>query len=371
MCNGPIPTAPGPIRWPPAFPVYFTLVNGTPAIQQSTIQMTFNGTSVSPSRTPDERDQHRRELPAHGLPANHQLHRHRSIGLGGRLRPLQHQRLQLHLLRHESLAPLWSLAPGSRPYLTNDSATSSALEAGMAYNPVTAHLVVGSLINTNTLRGFYILDALTGNDLGQLPQTNSSGVNVFSPLASGVNYPGYSIGVAADGAIYAASRQTTTSQKYAIYRWASETSAVSVAYGPTTVGTLPFGYDFCVRGAGTSTQIIVGQGNSPSGGTYAILFTTANGTTFSFTAFGSIAGNSDYYGGIAFGTNGTFYAGGFPSTALEYVNYTNKTTLATYPLAAQSGLSFGPLGVDLVNGRVIVLATSTTAGTAIVSTCLT
>ena len=261
------------------------------------------------------------------------------------------------------LAPLWSLAPGSRPYLTNDSATSSALEAGMAYNPVTAHLVVGSLINTNTLRGFYILDALSGNDLGQLPQTNSSGVNVFSPLAAGVYYPGYSIGVASDGAIYAASRQQTTSQKFAIYRWASETSAVSVAYGPTTVGSLPFGYDFCVRGAGTSTQIIVGQGNSPAGGSYAILFTTANGTTFSFTAFGSISGNSDYYGGIAFGTNGTFYAGGFPSTALEYVNYSNKTTLATYPLAAQSGLSFGPLGVDLVNGRVIALATATTAGT--------
>jgi hypothetical protein len=233
----------------------------------------------------------------------------------------------------------------------------------MAYNPVTGHLIVGSLVNSTTLRGFYVLDALTGNDLRQLPQTNSSGVNVFSPMASGVNYPGYSIGVADDGAIYAASRQKDSSQKFAIYRWASETSAVSVAYGPTTVGSQPFGYDFRVRGAGTSTQIIVGQGNSSSPQNFALLFTTANGSTFAFSAFGPIAGNSDYYGSIAFGTNGTCYAGGFPSTALEYLNYSNKTTLATYPLAAQSGLSFGPFGVDLANGRAIMLGTSTTAGT--------
>ena len=33
-------------------PVYFTLVNGTPAVQQNTIQMTFNGTTVSPTVTP-------------------------------------------------------------------------------------------------------------------------------------------------------------------------------------------------------------------------------------------------------------------------------------------------------------------------------
>ena len=49
----------------------------------------------------------------------------------------------------------------------------------MGYNPVTGHLIVGSLVFYNSLRGFYILDAVSGNDLGQLPQTNSSGVNVF------------------------------------------------------------------------------------------------------------------------------------------------------------------------------------------------
>ena len=344
-------------------PVYFTLVDGTPAVQQSSIQMTFNGTSVSPTITP----MNGTNIVVSYMPTSFQRTSNTTATVqlvwADTSGHYNTNAFSFTFYGAETLAPLWNLPPGYRSYLTNDSATGSALEAGMAYNPITGHLIVGSLLNTNTLRGFYVLDALTGNDVRQLPLTNSSGVNVFSPLPSGLSYPGYSIGVADDGAIYAASRQMNSGQKFAIYRWASETSAVSVAYGPTTVGTLAFGYDFRVRGTGTSTQIIGGQGNSPLGGSYAILFWTANGTTFSFSPFGSIPGNSDYYGGIAFGTNGTCYAGGFPAAALEYVNYSNKNVLATYPLAAQSGLSYGPLGVDLVNGRVIMLATSTTGGT--------
>jgi hypothetical protein len=343
--------------------VYFTLVDGTPAVQQGTIQMKFNNTTVSPTITP----MNGTNIVVSYLPTSFQQITNTTATVqlvwADASGHSNTNAFSFTFYGSEALAPLWSLSSGSRPYLTNDSTFGVALEAGMAYNPVTSHLVVGSLINATTLRGFYILDAVTGNDIGQLAKTNSSGVNVFSPMASGVNYPGYSIGVADDGAIYAASRQKDSTQKYAIYRWASETSPVSVAYGPTTVGSQPFGYDFRVRGAGTSTQIIVGQGNSLSPQNFALLFTTANGSTFSFSAFGPIAGNSDYYGGIAFGANGTCYAGGFPSTALEYLNFSNKTTLATYPLAAQSGLSFGPLGVDLVNGRAIMLGTSTTTGT--------
>jgi hypothetical protein len=245
--------------------------------------------------------------------------------------------------------------------LTNDT-TGAALEAGMAYNPVTGHLIVGSLLNTNTLRGFYILDALTGNDLGQLKQTNSSGVNVFSPLASGVSYPGYSVGVADDGAIYAASRVPAAGQKIAIYRWASETSVVYTALSPTAFNA-PLGYDFRVRGSGANTQIILGLGNSSAGYAYAMLYKTTDGSNFTATVVGPVTGvNADFYGGIAFGTNNTFYAQGFPSTVLEYVAFDSATKLAAYPLTAPSG-SLGPIGVDLVNGRLIALATSTTAGT--------
>ena len=128
------------------------------------------------------------------------------------------------------------------------------------------------------------------------------------------------------------------------------------------------GWDFRVRGAGTNTQIIVGAGNGSAASPYAVLFTTADGTNFTATTLGPITGaNNDLYGGIAFGPNNTFYAEGFPATVLEYVGYDAPTktgsALASYLLETPCG-SLGPLGVDLVNGRVIALATSTTAGTA-------
>jgi hypothetical protein len=92
-----------------------------------------------------------------------------------------------------------------------------------------------------------------------------------------------------------------------------------------------------------------------------LLFTTTDGLNFTFSAKSIVGGNSDYYGGIAFGSNNTCYAEGFPSTVLESVDYIAKTVVASYPWTAPAG-SFGPLGVDLANGRVIGLATSTTAG---------
>jgi hypothetical protein len=345
-------------------PVSFTLVDGTPAVQLSSIQLTFNGAVVSPTVT---RGNGTNIFVDYFPPVPATTNTTATVQLvwADASGHYNTNAFSFTYYGSDALAPTWSLAPGSRSYLTNDAATGSALEAGMAYNPVTGHLVVGSLINTNTLRGFYILDALTGNDMGQLAQTNSSGVNQFSPPATGVNYPGYTISIASDGAIYAASRQAA-GQDYAIYRWASETSAVSVAYGPHAF-TAPMGYNLCVRGAGVNTQLIGGYGSSSSPQNYALLFTTANGSTFSFTALGTIAnGNSDLYGGIGFGTNNTFYAQPFPSTALEYVSFNTSThvytNVARYPLSAPSG-SLGPLAVDLVNSRIIALATATTSGT--------
>ena len=341
-------------------PVYFTLVDGTPAVQQGSIRMAFNNTSVSPAITP----MNGTNIVVSFLPTAFQQVTNTTATVqliwADASGHSNTNAFTFTFYGSEALAPLWSLSPGSRSYLTNDSATAgTALEAGMAYNPITGHLVVGSLINTNTLRGFYILDALTGNDLGQLKQTNSSGVNVFSPLPAGVFYPGYTVGIADDGAIYAASR-SPGNQKLVIYRWANETAPVSIAYGPTAI-VAPLGYDLRVRGSGTGTQILMGAGNGSSPNANVLLFTTTDGLNFTFSAKSIVGGNSDYYGGIAFGSNNTCYAEGFPSTVLESVDYIAKTVVASYPWTAPAG-SFGPLGVDLANGRVIGLATSTTAG---------
>jgi hypothetical protein len=235
---------------------------------------------------------------------------------------------------------------------------------------VTGHLVVGSISNNisgmNAVRGFYILDALTGNDLGQLKLTNSSGTAIFAPATS-VKYPGYAVGVADDGAIYAADVKTINyaGYLYKIYRWGSETDFVSVAYVSDTGNPLPFrlGDNLRVRGAGTNTQIIAGTGSSYS---QVVLFTTTNGSSFTPTVMSvSSIYNGDLWAGIAFGSNNTFYAKG-ADQYLWQVGFDpvlqTASALAFYPLGAPAG-SFGPLGVDLVNGRLIALATSSTAGT--------
>ena len=347
-------------------PVSFTLVDGTPAVQLNTIQMTFNGAVVSPSVARANGT----NIVVSYWPAPQTTNSTPTVQLvwADASGHYNTNAFSFTFYGSEALAPLWNLPPAYKPYLTNDT-TGSAQEAGMAYNPVTSHLIVGSLLSASTLRGFYVLDALTGNDIGQLAKTNAAVTSLFTPAPSFVDFAGYSLGVADDGVIYAATKKIspTTLFLYNIYRWGSETSAVSVAFSDSSskFGFM-LGWDFRVHGAGTNTQIIAGAGNGSSG--QAVLFTTADGTNFTAATISPITGvNNDLYGGIAFGTNNTFYAEGFPASVLEYVSYDpvakTGSALASYIWDAPSG-SLGPLGVDLANGRVIALATSTTAGTA-------
>src|ERR1043166_3267749 len=351
---------------PAGIPVYFTLVDGTPAVQLNSIQLTFNGNTVTPTVTRVNGT----NIIVSFDPSSFQQTSNTTATV-----QLTYTDSSSHVVTDsfsftfygtESLYPVWSLSPGSRPYLTSDS-SSGAQEAGLGYNPVTSHLVLGSISNSTTLRGFFILDALTGNDLGQLKLTNSSGVNIFAPLPSLTVNPGYSVGVADDGVIYAATKKGLSVQILNIYRWASETGVVSVAFSDSSSKfAFPMGFDFRVRGAGTNTQIIMGAGNGSS--SQVVLFTTANGSNFTATTIGPVTGvANDLYGGIAFGTNNTFYAEGSPGTVLRQVGYDPVakagSALAAYNWIAPAG-SLGPLGVDLVNGRVIGLASSTVGGNA-------
>ena len=351
----------------PAGPIYFTLVDGTPAVQLNTIQLTFNGTLVSPSVT----QMNGTNIIVSFDPTAYQQTTNATATVqfvwadaSGRYST---NTFSFLFYGSQTLAPLWTLPPGFRPYLTPDS-SAGAQEAGLAYNPVTGHLILGAISNSTTLRGFYILDALTGNDLGQLSKTNSSGVNVFAPLPALTYFPGYSVGVADDGAIYAATRKLNASLGYFnIYRWASETSPVALVFSASgsTFGFM-LGYDFRVRGAGTNTQIIAGAGNSATLSTNVVLFTTTDGSNFTATTIGPVSGaTADLYGGIAFGSNNTFYA--TAGVALTYASYNpvarTASAIVSYNWDVPSG-SPGPLGVDLVNGRVISLAPSTATNVA-------
>lgn len=173
-----------------------------------------------------------------------------------------------------TLQPLWSIQPGEREYVTgySSSATTRDLERGMAYNPVTDHLLIGSRINSPTIRGIYIIDAGTGEHVGELQ--GSSAVTGGTIVLTRV-------GVADDGAIYASNFGTLTdTNPLKIYRWASETApAPTIAYEGNPVsgitGNQQWGKNMIVRGAGVNTQILMDTRTK-----YLALFTTADGENF-------------------------------------------------------------------------------------------
>jgi uncharacterized lipoprotein YddW (UPF0748 family) len=189
--------------------------------------------------------------------------------------------------------PHWSLAPGSRPYLT-----SGVDQRGMAYNPVTSRL----LIVNKTEPSVHVLDADSGNDLHTLDTTGITG---------GYNSSFYllMIGVADDGAVYAGNLAlNAASTPFKLYRWASDSPAVepTVAYaGDPLPGTaLRWGDTLDVRGAGTNTQIIIGSRS----GKHAVIFTTTDGVTFTANPVNvSAAANGAFGLGIAFGEGNTFW----------------------------------------------------------------
>src|SRR5688572_30815726 len=64
-----------------------------------------------------------------------------------------------------------NLAPGDRAYLTADN-----LQRGLAYNPVTNHLLLVNRVPvTNVVEGIHILDGTTGDDIGMLDLTDVGG----------------------------------------------------------------------------------------------------------------------------------------------------------------------------------------------------
>ena len=183
------------------------------------------------------------------------------------------------------LTQLWSLAPGSRPYLT---VNSLPYERGMAYNRVSGHLLVVS----RTTPSVYVLDAATGADLNQL---SVSGV-------SGGTYALLMIGVADDGVVYAGNLTTASSTTpFTLYRWANDGSSTvpTVAYSgnPSPGNSQRYGDTLDVRGAGTNTQVILGSRSS----TNVVILTTADGTTFTARPITVADASAGSFGlGIAF-----------------------------------------------------------------------
>lgn len=234
------------------------------------------------------------------------------------------------------LKVLWSLAPGSRSYLTF---TSPPNERGLAYNPVSRHLIV---VN-RTAPSVHVLEADTGSDLWTM---NTSGIS--GGYSS--SYYLLMVGVADDGAVYAGNLTINgTTTDFKLYRWADDNPATAptVAYaGDPGAGTAHrWGDTLDVRGSGTDTQIII---SSRAGNAVAVL-TTSNGLTFSSKLIVVPDAPAGAFGlGTAFGAGNTFWgkatSQNLRQVAFDLVSGTG-TTLRNHP-APDFPATIAPIGVS-------------------------
>lgn len=232
---------------------------------------------------------------------------------------------------------LWSLAPYSRPYLTTNSLP---YERGMAHNPVTRRLLVASRNGPHV----YALDAGTGADQHEL---SVSGV-------SGGTYALLMIGVADDGVVYAGNLTTAgTTTAFKLYRWANDESVTVpvVAYSgdPGAGNSQRWGDTLDVRGAGASTQVILG---SRAGNVVAVL-TTTDGTNFTSRLIAVADAPTGAFGlGMGFGVGNTFW-GKATSQNLRQVSFDlvagTGTTIRSHG-SSDVPASVAPLGVDTALG---------------------
>jgi hypothetical protein len=202
-----------------------------------------------------------------------------------------------------------SVRPGDVTGLTADS----QLQRGMAYNPTTGHLLyVDRSTNAGINYTVYILDGTTGAQIGSLQN--------ISPLDGGnISFPLNLVGVADDGAIYAANLANSTvgTPQMRIYRWASEldgpaivspalppTAADDPSSGSTNVTEKRFGDTMVVRGAGLNTQILLANR-----GTLAALYTPDDVSMAHFTpkTLTTTVQTGGIGTGLSFGAGNTFW----------------------------------------------------------------
>ncbi len=124
----------------------------------------------------------------------------------------------------------------------------------LALNPVTNHLIFAS----RAAKAFVILDAATGNTLGNLDTTG------FYTWTG--NKPFFKVGVSADGRIYVANQVTTVNKKAGrvqIHTWANESATPVLAFNDSVKGP-QLGDALAVTGSGTATFVYLGGNGTAS-----------------------------------------------------------------------------------------------------------
>ena len=258
---------------------------------------------------------------------------------------------------------LWSLAPGSRPYLTTGDT-----QRGLGYDTNLNRVV---LVTRSPTNGIILLDGNTGADVGNL---DISALLAITPPGT---FPISMCGVADDGVVYVADLITSaSSDTFAIYSWGSADPSASInqAYAGNPGSDLGWtgsngriGDTMAVRGAGVNTEILCTFRN----GTNACIFTTADGVNFTpniiyiTNLVASIAGTDPFTGaspiglGVSFGAGNTFWAKS-TSYNLRQISFDltsgNGAVIGSYAMPSTEA----PIGVDPINGYAALIGVNET-----------
>ncbi len=220
------------------------------------------------------------------------------------------------LVRSAAMSNLWSLAPGSRPYLSQDNNQRS-----IAFNSSEGHLLIASRTPSNMIA---VLDGATGTHLHQL--------DVNPATVTGGNFALNCIGVSDDGQVFAANLTLNgTTDPFKIYRWLldtpEDTPAVAYSGDPGFGNAQRWGDTFEIRGSGNDIQIIAG---SRAGNVLAVFTTTDGGNSFTAHPLTNAAAGAGSFGlGLSFGTGNTFWGKGDGSNPLRQVSFDINTGVAT------------------------------------------
>lgn len=245
------------------------------------------------------------------------------------------------------LTNLWSIAPGEAAFMANDNNTR-----GLAYNPVTGHLLVPSRTGSPAV---HIVDGATGAVLGTLP--------FDAGIVTGGTFAVNMIGVTDDGVIYVGNLTTDAiggGGPFRLYRWADESAQPVLAYAgdPSEADAVAnnrrFGDSLTLRGTGADTQILLGTLDKNVG-----LLTTTDGTTFTAKKIITDGANADTRWGLAWGAGNTFWAKQASGNLKQFS--LNQAAGTASVITTVTGIPGAPLSLDVNRNLLAIVEAGATA----------
>jgi len=242
-------------------------------------------------------------------------------------------------------APLWTIAPGGRSWLSPTGESATPTVRSLAYSAVSNQLYIVSRFGGSNQ--IHVLNANTGADLYSLITTNIT--------ATG-NIPLLSIAVADDGAVYACNQiNKSSTANMIIYSWPtpdSSTPPTIVYSGIPTTGRC--GDTLAARGSGASTLLLADVQDVPN----SCLFYTDSSMQFSASLLLHTNGGTVIGREVCFGPTNTYFlkkkSGGTTNQPLVQMTAYNNTPgdqvfNTTVDSVGDYHYALGAMGIDFSN----------------------